>query len=138
MGAAHFSSERFRRRVAAVFVFLGLISLSCAGRLPASRQKLEVQKHLKRLNKPALKTIKVSLSHHFEFQWLFFLFLLFFYSVLFGRRDIVGQWGEKKKKISKNVFLPSRLKISYSLKGAVFFVDLLSFSHIFQAAKRSK
>jgi hypothetical protein len=58
MGAAHFSSERFRRRVAAVFVFLGLISLSCAGRLPASRQKLEVQKHLKRLNKPALKTIK--------------------------------------------------------------------------------
>ncbi|XP_058200506.1 protein neprosin-like [Rhododendron vialii] len=59
MGAAHFSGVRSRRgRVAAVFFFWGLISLSCAGRLPASRQKLEVQKHLKRLNKPALKTIK--------------------------------------------------------------------------------
>ncbi|CAL5388826.1 unnamed protein product [Camellia sinensis] len=31
--------------------FCGLISLSCAGRLPVSRQKLEVQKHLNHLNR---------------------------------------------------------------------------------------
>ncbi|GFZ18256.1 carboxyl-terminal peptidase, putative [Actinidia rufa] len=42
MGAAvHFSSGRSRRRVAAVLFFFGLISLSCAGRLPVSKQKLE-------------------------------------------------------------------------------------------------
>lgn len=38
---------------------LALISLSCAARLSASsRQNLDVQKHLNRLNKPAVKSIK--------------------------------------------------------------------------------
>lgn len=36
-----------------------LISLSSASRLGASRQKLEVNKHLNRLNKPPVKTIQV-------------------------------------------------------------------------------
>ncbi|CBI16541.3 unnamed protein product, partial [Vitis vinifera] len=48
-----------RALVALVFL-LGLVSLSCAARLPLSKQKFEVQKHLKRLNKPAVKTIKSS------------------------------------------------------------------------------
>ena len=39
-----------------------LISLSSATRLGASRQKLEVKRHLNRLNKPAVKTIQVFLS----------------------------------------------------------------------------
>ena len=38
----------------------GFISLSSAARLSGvSRQKLEVHKHLKRLNKPPIKTIQV-------------------------------------------------------------------------------
>lgn len=46
-----------------VFCLWGvLISLSSAARLSASRQKLEVAKHLNRLNKPPVKTIQVSLS----------------------------------------------------------------------------
>ncbi|GAB4856141.1 hypothetical protein Ancab_024781 [Ancistrocladus abbreviatus] len=61
---------RFRRAFSRIcvphvvffFFFLWLwisVSLTCAARLPAtSRQKLEVRKHLKRLNKPAVKTIQ--------------------------------------------------------------------------------
>eukprot|EP00262_Sarcandra_glabra_P003906 TRINITY_DN1477_c0_g1_i1.p1 TRINITY_DN1477_c0_g1~~TRINITY_DN1477_c0_g1_i1.p1 ORF type:complete len:415 (-),score=77.51 TRINITY_DN1477_c0_g1_i1:360-1604(-) len=41
-----------------VLLFLVLLPLSCAARIPVSRQRLELQKHMKRLNKPALKTIK--------------------------------------------------------------------------------
>ncbi|CAH2053810.1 unnamed protein product, partial [Thlaspi arvense] len=37
---------------------LGIISLSCASRYGASRQKFEVKKHLNRLNKPAVKSIQ--------------------------------------------------------------------------------
>ncbi|KAL6567142.1 hypothetical protein OROMI_015546 [Orobanche minor] len=37
---------------------LVVVSLSWAGRLPDSRRKLEVEKHLRRFNKPATKTIK--------------------------------------------------------------------------------
>ena len=55
-GGAHFSRSRV---LVLVFCFLGLISLSCAARLSVSRQKLEVQKHLNRLNKPAVKSIEV-------------------------------------------------------------------------------
>lgn len=65
MAAAHFSGSRRRRAskgtfmLLFTFLFLGLISLCCAGRQPPeTRQKLEVHKHLKRLNKPALKTIE--------------------------------------------------------------------------------
>ena len=57
--AAHVSTGMFNRALVAVVFFLALVSLSCAARLPLSRQKLEVRKHLKRLNKPAVKTIEV-------------------------------------------------------------------------------
>lgn len=81
-GGAHCS----RSRVLVVFFCLwGLISLSCAARLSVSRQKLEVQKHLNRLNKPAVKSIEV---------------LLFFpLKVLFGYRE------SEVKCVSKAVFL---------------------------------
>ncbi|GER50689.1 hypothetical protein STAS_28010 [Striga asiatica] len=62
MGAAQCSDGLLRGKMQVVFflVFVWcLVSLSCAGRLSSSRQKLEVQKHLKRLNKPPVKTIKV-------------------------------------------------------------------------------
>lgn len=39
-------------------LLLLLMTLSCAGGLTISRQKLDVRNHLKRLNKPALKSIK--------------------------------------------------------------------------------
>ena len=43
-----------------IFFFLDLALLSYAARQPlASRQKLRVHKHLKRLNKPPVKTIEV-------------------------------------------------------------------------------
>ncbi|GFP95637.1 hypothetical protein PHJA_001707900 [Phtheirospermum japonicum] len=61
MGAAQCSNGHLRRKLEAVLFLVcvfGLISLSCAGRLSASRQKLEVQKHLKRLNKPPIETIE--------------------------------------------------------------------------------
>lgn len=46
-----------------VFCLWGVfISLSSAARLSVSRQKLEVAKHLNRLNKSPVKTIQVSLS----------------------------------------------------------------------------
>ncbi|GMQ00557.1 hypothetical protein CsSME_00047597 [Camellia sinensis var. sinensis] len=70
MGDAHFSSGRRSRRVVVTvvvfFFFWGLISLSCAARLPISKQKFQVQKHLNRLNKPALKTIQIRPSYHPE------------------------------------------------------------------------
>lgn len=40
-------------------LLLVLVTLSCAGGAPISSQVLEVKKHLKRLNKPAVKSIKV-------------------------------------------------------------------------------
>ncbi|KAJ9541523.1 hypothetical protein OSB04_028029 [Centaurea solstitialis] len=60
MADAYFST-RSRKRIVLLFFFVvcGLISLSCAARPPkASRQKLQVHKHLKRLNKPPVKTIE--------------------------------------------------------------------------------
>uniref|UniRef100_A0A2P2KGH7 Uncharacterized protein MANES_03G087500 n=1 Tax=Rhizophora mucronata TaxID=61149 RepID=A0A2P2KGH7_RHIMU len=45
--------------LALIFCLWGLFSTPCAAaRLSVSRQKLEVQKHLNRLNKPAVKTIQ--------------------------------------------------------------------------------
>ncbi|XXG48515.1 hypothetical protein AAC387_Pa02g2943 [Persea americana] len=44
------------RRV--VQLLLVLVMLSCAGGIPISQQRLEVRNHLKRLNKPAVKSIK--------------------------------------------------------------------------------
>ncbi|KAG5628423.1 hypothetical protein H5410_000140 [Solanum commersonii] len=41
-----------------VYLWGSLISLSCAARLSVSRQKLEVEKHLKRVNKPPIKSIE--------------------------------------------------------------------------------
>ncbi|KAK9128375.1 hypothetical protein Syun_017172 [Stephania yunnanensis] len=50
----------FRRAVVlmGMIFFLGLFPLLCVGRIGISRQRLEVQKHLNRLNKPAFKSIK--------------------------------------------------------------------------------
>ncbi|KAL8529030.1 hypothetical protein ACS0TY_006482 [Phlomoides rotata] len=60
MDSAQFSHGHRRRNGKMLFFLVCLwgLSLSCAGRLSPSRQKLEVQKHLKRLNKPPIKTIK--------------------------------------------------------------------------------
>ncbi|KAL0436752.1 UNVERIFIED_CONTAM: hypothetical protein Sradi_0383100 [Sesamum radiatum] len=61
MGSVRFSNGQRRRKLEAVLLLVclcGLISLSCAGRPSASRQKLQVQKHLNRLNKPPIKTIE--------------------------------------------------------------------------------
>ncbi|RVW48783.1 hypothetical protein CK203_076102 [Vitis vinifera] len=58
--AAHVNIGMPTRALVALVFLLGLVSLSCAARLPLSKQKFEVQKHLKRLNKPAVKTIKSS------------------------------------------------------------------------------
>lgn len=55
-GCVHFSRSRL---LVLVFCLCSLVSLSCAARLSVSRQKLEVQKHLNRLNKPAVKSIEV-------------------------------------------------------------------------------
>ena len=48
-----------------VFSLWCLICLSLAARLSPSMQQLEVQKHLRRLNKPPLKTIEVSSLSYF-------------------------------------------------------------------------
>ncbi|KAM2935248.1 hypothetical protein COP2_032974 [Malus domestica] len=60
---------------------LALISLSCAARLNASsRQKLDVHKHPNRLNKPSVKSIKVSSfsltlhSFFIKLSWVVFKF----------------------------------------------------------------
>lgn len=56
-----------------VLCFLGLLALSCAGRIDGgSRQKLKVEKHLRRLNKPPVKTIEVSLYFHGGVSSFFF------------------------------------------------------------------
>ncbi|KAL3649338.1 hypothetical protein CASFOL_005741 [Castilleja foliolosa] len=58
---AQCSNCHLRRKLEAVLFLVwvfGLFSLSCAGRLSVARQKLEVQKHLKRLNKPPIETIE--------------------------------------------------------------------------------
>lgn len=61
MDFAQLSRGRSMRALALALCVWSLISLSCAARLTdSSRQKLDVQKHLNRLNKPAVKSIKVS------------------------------------------------------------------------------
>ncbi|KAL6506587.1 hypothetical protein OROGR_024768 [Orobanche gracilis] len=63
-GAAHFTDVRRRERKLKAALLIAclwglVVSLSCAaGRLPASKQKLKVDKYLKRLNKPPIKTFK--------------------------------------------------------------------------------
>lgn len=52
MAAAHFSSVGF-------LVFMVLFPLCSGGRASISKQNLEVDNHLKQLNKPPLKSIKV-------------------------------------------------------------------------------
>lgn len=63
MGGAEFIDGHRGRKVRAALLLAclwGLMSLSCAGRpSSSSRQKLEVQKHLNRLNKSPTKTIQV-------------------------------------------------------------------------------
>lgn len=81
MGEGHFSRGATWRAFAVVLCFWGVISLSSAARLSAaSRQKLEVQKHLKRLNKPAVTSIEVPLSHlsRDALPLLFFFYLFSF------------------------------------------------------------
>lgn len=59
MAAVHFSLVKLNRSFLVCLWLLGTVSLSCAARYGASNQKLEVKKHLNRLNKPAVKTIQV-------------------------------------------------------------------------------
>lgn len=65
----------------------GFISLSCAARLSGvSRQKLEVEKHLKRLNKPPVKTIQVpsySLLPFLCFPFFLVIIIIILFSGLF-------------------------------------------------------
>ncbi|KAI3823164.1 hypothetical protein L1987_04596 [Smallanthus sonchifolius] len=62
MAHAHVSRSRMRIGFMGVLLFfvffLDLALLSCARQPPASRQKLQVHRHLKRLNKPPVKTIE--------------------------------------------------------------------------------
>lgn len=64
-GRADFSGYR---GLTMVVCLLGVLSLTCAARLSVERQKLEVQKHLNRLNKPAVKSIEVYISQ--KLVWL--------------------------------------------------------------------
>lgn len=68
---AHVSHRR--RRL--VLLLLVLVKLSCSAGAPISRQRLEIRKHLKRLNKPALKSIKV--LPFWLLVWLVFVFCFF-------------------------------------------------------------
>lgn len=64
-----------------VTLLLVLVWLSCARGLSISRQRLEVRKHLKRLNKPAVKSIKVPfllVGSEIFIQWFFCSFSRFF------------------------------------------------------------
>lgn len=66
---------RKKRALTAVLCLWGLMfSVSCGAlRLEAgSKQKLEVQKHLKRLNKTPVKSIQVVFPSHFLFAYLVF------------------------------------------------------------------
>lgn len=63
-----------RRRL--VLLLLVLVMLSCAAGAPITRQRLEIRKHLKRLNKPALKSIKV--LPFWLLVWLVFVFCFLF------------------------------------------------------------
>ncbi|XP_010536833.1 PREDICTED: uncharacterized protein LOC104811722 [Tarenaya hassleriana] len=60
MSAAHCSSRgrRVSKGLLALFCLWGLLSPTCAARFGVSRQSFEVKKHLKRLNKPAVKSIQ--------------------------------------------------------------------------------
>lgn len=63
------------RRRGLVLLLLVLVMLSCSAGAPISRQRLEIRKHLKRLNKPALKSIKV--LPFWLLVWLVFVFCFF-------------------------------------------------------------
>lgn len=80
-GEAYVSRARWTWKALILALCLwGFNSVSSAARLSASRQKLEVQKHLNRLNKPAVKSIKVALLSlpfplsPFSYYVLLFLF----------------------------------------------------------------
>lgn len=64
-----------------MLLLLVLVTLSCSGGIPISQQRLDVRNHLKRLNKPAVKSIKVAsffLSFFFAFYGVLSFFLWFF------------------------------------------------------------
>lgn len=94
MGSARFSRCRTVEALVVVFSVLGMVSLCCGTRLESgSRQKLEVQKHLRRLNKPAVKTIEVC----FLFKWGF---------DSGGSSSVwfLGKWGKMWGNVGKWVF----------------------------------
>lgn len=62
-----------------VMLLVVLMALSCAVGMPVSRQRVEVRKQLKRLNKPAVKSIKVGFFFSSSFSNLFSLFLVIFF-----------------------------------------------------------
>ena len=85
--------------VSMVCVCLGfMVSLSLGARMSPSRQKLEVQKHLNRLNKPAVKTIQVhhslslSLSLYFSLHALLLFGFPFPFSFLVSSVWVSGKW----------------------------------------------
>lgn len=84
--AAHFNAGR--RLVALVMALAVCLSCAVAVRVggPEERQRLEVRRHLKRLNKPPVKSIKVlGCAPFLEFLFIDFFFLSSFcsFSLLF-------------------------------------------------------
>lgn len=61
-----------------VMLLVVLMALSCAVGMPVSRQRVEVRKQLKRLNKPAVKSIKVGFFFFF-FKPVFYVSGDFFF-----------------------------------------------------------
>jgi len=66
---------------------LFLIPMASSAVIP--HRKLEVQKQLMRLNKPALKSIKVIALHLFASPCLYFLYLSLSLSLFFGVSKLV-------------------------------------------------
>lgn len=98
MGFAEFSRGRSRRALAVLFCLL--ISLCCEARLTAtSRQQLDVQKHLNRLNKPAVKSIKV-----FPFLYFFLLSLFNFLGLCFLSL-VAGKVMESRTKSGNRIYI---------------------------------
>lgn len=106
MGGAQYSNGHGKRQIEMAFFLVcicGLISLSCAGRLSGSRQKLQVDKHLKRLNKPPIKTIEVTVNSNFHLD-LQFSFALLFSLIFAGFGKSEGKASEVELNIISALF----------------------------------
>lgn len=99
------------------FLLVLVVPLTCAGRATlssaaaggggssssSSSQKLDVQKHLKNLNRPPVKSIKVEkrefsfflspcLAFFLAFSFYLFLFLLLLFSLIVKLLFLIGIW----------------------------------------------